>query len=118
MASPPGCSRDLAGGAPDQLGPSRQAAVPESLNLSRRINDVHGHVRGGDLLIKLDRYADAEDHLQIAYAELEEAVGMEDELTRSVLGHIVDLYTAWGKPDKAAQYQALLDSADQGSSEE
>ena len=61
----------------------------------------------GMCLTKLERYEEAETQLAAAYEGLEAALGGDHHLTRSAVQALVDLYEAWGKPDKAAQYRAL-----------
>lgn len=38
--------------------------------------------------------------------------GPEDRFTRDALADLIGLYAAWGKPDKAAEYRALLREAE------
>ncbi len=61
----------------------------------------------GALLIKVNRYEQAQDALLEAYDILESAVGPADEQTIQVVRNSLKLYEAWGKPDKAAEWHEL-----------
>ena len=39
------------------------------------------------------------------------ALSSDHEQTIRVVGYLIDLYDAWGKPDKAAEWRAKLDAA-------
>jgi tetratricopeptide (TPR) repeat protein len=66
--------------------------------------------RGGHglLLTQTGRYAEAEAELLAAFRALEAAVGIGHALTVSQIQRLVALYEAWEKPEKAAEYRALL----------
>jgi serine/threonine protein kinase len=66
--------------------------------------------RGGHglLLTQTGRYAEAEAELFAAFRALEAAVGIGHALTVSQIQRLVALYEAWEKPEKAAEYRALL----------
>ncbi len=51
---------------------------------------------------------DAESTLLEAHGILQTALGDQHEQTRRVVGYLADLYDAWGKPDKAAEWRAKL----------
>jgi outer membrane protein assembly factor BamD (BamD/ComL family) len=40
---------------------------------------------------------------------LQTELGEQQERTQKAVSRLVELYEAWGKPDKAAEYRALLD---------
>jgi len=61
----------------------------------------------GAALTGLGRYAEAERLLLNAYPILKEQRG-DVPCTRDTLRRLVTLYEAWGKPEKAAEYRALL----------
>jgi serine/threonine-protein kinase len=72
-----------------------------------RIPQIQRHV--GGCLTELGRYAEAEAVLLESYRALDEA---DDMFTREAAERLVTLYTAWRKPEKAAEFRALLsDSA-------
>jgi non-specific serine/threonine protein kinase/serine/threonine-protein kinase len=58
----------------------------------------------GCALAKAGRYADAEPYLLDFAAALEQNVGAEGD-PRDVAQQIADMYAAWGKPDKAAEWR-------------
>jgi tetratricopeptide (TPR) repeat protein len=73
--------------------------------------------RLGVCLLRMARYADAEPYLGAAYEQFGVGAGWDTE-ELDVLSALVELYDAWGKPEKAAEYRALLreaESADEAS---
>ncbi len=54
-------------------------------------------------------YAEAEPHLVESYRRLAEARGPHAIYTRKALERVVDLYQAWGRPQAAERYRAVLD---------
>jgi len=62
----------------------------------------------GDCLAALRRYNEAEPLLVKSYSILKAKRGEEDKSTQQALNRIINLYQAWGKPDKAAPYRARL----------
>jgi serine/threonine-protein kinase len=60
------------------------------------------------------RYADAEALLLGSHPVLEAKLGRENPEARKVGGWIVELYEAWGKPEKAARYRARLAASGAG----
>jgi hypothetical protein len=62
----------------------------------------------GRCLISLKRYDEAEPLLVESYPIIKSNFGDRDRLTQRALSRIIDLYEAWGKPDKAAEYRAML----------
>ena len=59
----------------------------------------------GRALLGLQQYADAEQHLVAAYERLRSILGEEHPRTQKMRQRVAELYTAWGKPDAAAQDQ-------------
>ena len=57
-------------------------------------------------LIKLGRYEQAEGLLLSAYPVLQTELGERHERTQKAVSRLVELYEAWGKPEKAAEYQS------------
>ena len=62
----------------------------------------------GAVLIALARYDEAEATLIDARHDLEALVPARDQDVKLTTARLVDLYVAWGKPDKAAAYRSLL----------
>lgn len=54
------------------------------------------------------RYAEAEPLLVHSYDEIHISQGDRDPRTTAALKRMVTLYDAWQKPERAAQYRALL----------
>ncbi|MCZ6690273.1 MAG: serine/threonine-protein kinase [Planctomycetota bacterium] len=103
-----------------------QGQLAEAERLGKRIFDLarstlaEGDWRRGNfqalyglILLDLERYEEAETHLLGGYWVLRDSLGARNKLTRSVVQKLVDLYTAWGKPEKAEQYRALLPSEEE-----
>jgi len=57
----------------------------------------------GLLLLKLGRYEDAEQKMLFGLQVLE-----EDRARQETIRHLIELYETWGKPEKAAEYRAML----------
>ena len=62
----------------------------------------------GAALVALARYGEAEAVLLDARRDLQAMPDPQDRDARSTLTRLVALYEAWGRPDKAATYRALL----------
>jgi serine/threonine protein kinase/tetratricopeptide (TPR) repeat protein len=62
----------------------------------------------GAALTAQRRYDEAEAVLIDARRDLESTTSRSSDL-KTTIGRLVDLYVAWGKPEKAATYRALLD---------
>jgi serine/threonine-protein kinase len=70
---------------------------------------IHRSRRGiGECLIKLKRYGEAEEELLTAFAGLKTALGDRHAQTRKTASRLIELYEAWGKPDRAETYRAML----------
>ena len=102
-----------------------QRKLGEALRLQRRIVALadktlsrrqplrwRSHLNYGSTLLKLERYDDAETHLTRGHEALRDFIGPEHRFTTGAIRLLVDLYTAWGKPEKAAEYQALLEPSE------
>jgi tetratricopeptide (TPR) repeat protein len=61
----------------------------------------------GACLVKLKRYPEAEEQLLPAYAGLKAGRGAQHAETQKAVSHLIELYEAWGKPEKADPYRAL-----------
>ncbi|MBN2562642.1 MAG: serine/threonine protein kinase [Phycisphaerae bacterium] len=62
----------------------------------------------GGALTAQGRYEDAEALLLRSHPIIRDRRGEEDSRAVAALERIVELYEAWGKPEKAAEYRALL----------
>jgi tetratricopeptide (TPR) repeat protein len=65
----------------------------------------------GETLVSLGRYEEAEESLLNALSVLRVVEGRPRRTHRAIEA-LVALYEAWGKPDNAAEYRALLQEAD------
>ncbi len=92
-----------------------EAAFRESLEIWRRwpeeewvmINGTQSLL--GQCLTKLARYDEAEPLLLDSYANFEARRSLNHPMTRRALGRLIELYEVWGRPEFAAQYQAVFD---------
>ena len=66
----------------------------------------------GACLLGLGRYDEAEPLLTESYALLLDQRGPDDANTNTVRHHLINLYNAWGQPDKAAVYQKPSEQTD------
>ena len=62
----------------------------------------------GECLIQLRRFAQAELPLLASHEGLKASYGDEHNLTIDAIKRLIRLYEAWGKPEKAAEWTALL----------
>lgn len=69
----------------------------------------------GGCLTRLKRYREAEKQLLTAHAGLKTARGEQHDLTHKAVSRLIELYEAWGKPDQAELYRALLQSKEKPS---
>ena len=67
-----------------------------------------GWIHFGDCLTKSKRYQEAETFLLESYPLLKEKRGENDKYTIKALNRIIELYEAWDKPEKIAEYEAFL----------
>ena len=65
-------------------------------------------------LTAIHRYPEAESMLRSAYEGRAKMSGPDHDATQSVIVALADLYDAWGKPKKAAEYRALVREAKEG----
>jgi hypothetical protein len=61
-------------------------------------------------MVKSGRYGEAEPYVLSFAAALEKNSGAEGDL-REVSQQIADMYAAWGKPDKAAEWRKKAGAA-------
>jgi hypothetical protein len=62
----------------------------------------------GASLKGLARFDEAEPLLLGSYPAIAKRYGDRDYRTREALDSIADLYVQWGKPEKAAEYRAMI----------
>ena len=62
----------------------------------------------GESLTRRGSFAEAEALLLASYPILRDTRGAEDSRSRRSLERLVLLYEAWGKPEQATRYAALL----------
>jgi len=93
-----------------------EAIAREALAIRRKaLPDGHPDIADservlGTCLAQERRYAEAEPLLLASYTTFNGKRGSASKEAQDCLGRIVALYEAWGKPDKAAPYKALLRS--------
>jgi hypothetical protein len=86
----------------------------ESLNIMRKtLSEDHWELastksRLGGCLTGLKQFEEAEPLLVESYPILKSKRGEKNKHTQKALSYIIDLYKAWGKPEKAAEYRAML----------
>jgi len=68
-------------------------------------------VKYGACLLKLRRYAAAEEQALAALPVMRDSLGEGKEWTQRTVRLLVDVYEAWGKPNEAARYRKLLANA-------
>ncbi len=102
----------------------RQDKVPEAAQtLAHALkifqnNNVRDSILGavikqeyGKCLAKMARYDQAEPYLIDSIEELTASAGPRHRRTRSGIKALIDLYDAWGKPEKAAEWRAKLEES-------
>jgi serine/threonine protein kinase/tetratricopeptide (TPR) repeat protein len=62
----------------------------------------------GVLLMNVARYDEAEKELLFAFQFFRDNFGEADRRTRETISTLSALYEAWGKPEKAGEYRAML----------
>jgi tetratricopeptide (TPR) repeat protein len=67
----------------------------------------------GWALVDLGRYEEAEAYLVNAYPRIVETRGKDDENARRCLSNLVELFVATGQPEKATEYRALMQEAEE-----
>ena len=86
----------------------RREALPES---DWRIPHTKGLL--GALLAGQGSFEAAEPLIMNGYHEIERSPDVPRVLVQKALLRIVDLYEAWGRPDKAAEWRAMLPNTDE-----
>lgn len=77
------------------------------------LGDEHPHVleslhQLAHCLLKAEKFAKAEKTARKSYEAHKAVYGLEHPETTRTVEVLVELYIAWGNPDKAAEYQAML----------
>ncbi len=62
----------------------------------------------GEALMEMQHYEEAEEALKSSFSLLLTLRGEQDAQTQQVLGHLIALYDAWGRPEQADLYRAQL----------
>ncbi len=65
----------------------------------------------GECLLQQGRFAEAEDPIVIGYAELRRMRGPDAFETLKALERVFALYKSWEKPEKVAEYEAMISEA-------
>ncbi|MCZ6601900.1 MAG: tetratricopeptide repeat protein, partial [Planctomycetota bacterium] len=65
----------------------------------------------GACLTKMERFEEAERQLLASHAVLRPLLASDNRFVLKVLQRLVELYTAWGNPEKAKEYEALLSTS-------
>jgi hypothetical protein len=81
----------------------RRAAIPDEPLMIGEATSLLGGYRVHD-----HRLAEAEKLYLESYASFDKAVGKTSPLTKTSAAALVFVYTAWGKPEQAAPYAAIL----------
>ena len=81
-----------------------------ALTMGRKLEPNHYMIKRADsvlgsCLVLLGRFEDAEPLLLESYPRLRDALGDDHPVTGAALDRIIDLYDAWGKPEKSAAYR-------------
>lgn len=69
------------------------------------------HIRLADLLMREERYEEAEDSLVSLLKGTQAALGSEHGQTLEIMSDLVALYERWGRPERAEQYRPLIESS-------
>lgn len=81
----------------------RRSALPRGAN-----HISQSHLLLGACLLGLERYSQAEPQLLKAHERYRSALGRNHARTVTAASTLVDLYESWGKPERAAEFRALL----------
>lgn len=86
--------------------------------ISKSLGPGHWRTAGaeialGQALTGLQRYSEAEPLLLNAYQVARATRGAKSEIARTATTRLVALYEAWPKPERAAEYRAVLEKAAQ-----
>jgi eukaryotic-like serine/threonine-protein kinase len=87
---------------------SRLVEISKGTMPEKAMNRLLFQTKYGDCLLKLKRWDEAEPQLLSSYQGMMEKLGGKNGRTQWVLAKVVELYDAWEKPEKAAEYRALL----------
>ncbi|MHC4427240.1 MAG: tetratricopeptide repeat protein [Planctomycetota bacterium] len=100
-----------------------ETTLRQSLELQQRVNGPdhpwtrRTSFRLGRCLLAQKRYAEAEPLLLYGHSGVWSAV-VENEGLRERVQTLIDLYDAWSKPEKAAEYRGLVPAPKQGDASE
>ncbi|MBX3373701.1 MAG: serine/threonine protein kinase [Phycisphaeraceae bacterium] len=94
--------------------PDAEPLTDQALSMAQRIHPSgHWYVAvlqylRGQCLVRLGRFEEAERLECEALAYLQTAFGDRHHRTRRAMRELIDLYTAWNRPEQAAVYEAML----------
>lgn len=77
----------------------------EAVNGVRHVRTAQARENVGGCLLALKRWSEAETELLAAHDVLSDVQGPKGVRTRGVVERLVDLYTAWGRPESAAEWR-------------
>jgi len=60
------------------------------------------------VLLEIKHFAEAEKQLTKAFEGFRIILGDEHTFTQNTLRRLIELYDAWGKPEKGTEYRAML----------
>lgn len=108
--------RNLAGVIQAQGDLERAESVYlQAIALQRKIFDEQHPLLGATLsgygicLTQMERYGEAEAFLLDSYGIMKAVFGPRHDWTHIVVENLIKLYEAWSKPEKAAEYRAMLE---------
>ena len=86
--------------------------------LEKTLDEGHWHTANAkahyaNCLTKLGRYQEAEELLLAAHPVFRSVMGEQNMRTQRAIRLLIELYEAWSKPEKAAEYRALLEETEQ-----
>ena len=93
------------------------ALLREALSIDQKVlpkdnwQSAYAQSALGECLAAMKRFEEAETLLTESYATLRAKRGETDMCRRRAAARILNLYQAWGQPDKAAPYRAESSSA-------
>jgi serine/threonine protein kinase/Flp pilus assembly protein TadD len=58
------------------------------------------------------RYREAESLMLEAFPIIKDSFGLSHARTQAAIKHLISLYDAWGKPERAIEYKSLLEAGD------
>jgi serine/threonine-protein kinase len=99
-------------GNPQEAEPLLREGLAIRLKALSKDHWLTAHAKNalGGCLTELQRYNEAEPLLLESISIMKAHHGEQSEQTRQAVSRLIKLYEAWGKPEKAARYRAVLSS--------